>query len=234
MKPVNLLPQNARPYTDSGGTAIRSYLVIGVLVLLVAALAGYVLTTNQITTKKNEIKSANAEESQAQAQVSSLASYATFNNIAATRISTVTSLALGRIDYERLMRETALVLPDGVWLSSLDAEAGTGVSAATTTPTAATGSATGTGAPTVDLQGCAKTQDAVATTLVRLRAIHGSDEVDLQNSAKDLAAGTANATATSGCGGNYTWDITVNLQPTTVTGVGDAGQKVPVRLGGGS
>ncbi len=32
--------------------------------------------------------------------------------------------------------------------------------------------------------GCAKTQDAVATTLVRLRAIHGSDEVDLKTPAR--------------------------------------------------
>jgi Tfp pilus assembly protein PilN len=231
MKPVNLLPQGARPYSDAGGKATRSYVVIGVLALLVAALAGYVLTTNQITSKKNEIQTAKSEESQAQAQVASLATYASFNKIAETRISTVTSLALGRIDYERLMRETALVLPDGVWLSSMDAEAGTGVTAATTAPTS-TGTAAGTGEPTVDLMGCAKTQDAVATTLVRLRAIHGSDEVDLKNSGKDLTtAGTGSA---SGCGNNYSFEILVNLQPLTITGVGDVGQKVPVRLGGGS
>jgi Tfp pilus assembly protein PilN len=230
MKPVNLLPQSARPYVSSGGRAAGSYVVIGVLALLVVAAAAYVLTANQITSKKDKIQSANAQQAQAQAQVSNLANYATFNKVAATRISTVSALAVGRIDYERLMRETALVLPSGVWLSSLDAEAGTGAPTSGTTTTAATG----TGTPTVDIQGCAKTQDDVATTLVRLRAIHGSDDVDLKSSGKDLTNAAAGSTATTGCGSGYTFEILVNLQPTTITGVGDAGQKVPVSLGGGS
>ena len=59
------------------------------------------------------------------------------------------------------------------------------MTAAAPTPTSAGTGATGR-APTVHLMGCAKTQDAVATTLVRLRAIHGSDEVDLKDSGKDL------------------------------------------------
>ena len=233
MKPVNLLPQGARPYVSTGRKAAGSYVVLGVLALLVVAAVAYVLTANQITTKKDQIQSANAQESQAQAQVSSLANYATFNKVAATRISTVSALAIGRIDYERLMRETALVLPSGVWLSSLDAEAGTGT--ASPSGSTATTSAAGSGTPTVDMQGCAKTQDDVATTLVRLRAIHGSDEVDLLSSGKDLTNPNAGSgTALTGCGTGYTFEILVNLQPITITGVGDAGQKVPATLGGGS
>src|SRR6185437_7578926 len=111
VKPVNLLPQSARPYVASGGRSTSSYALLGALALLVVAAVVYVSSANTIT----------------------------------TRIATVAQLAVGRIDYERLMRETALVLPSGVWLDALDAEAGTGTS--TSTP-ATPGTATGAGAPT--------------------------------------------------------------------------------------
>jgi Tfp pilus assembly protein PilN len=233
VKPVNLLPPSARPYVASGGKSTSSYALLGVLALLVVAAVVYVSTSNKITTRKDAIQTAQAEQAQAQAKAASLQSYGTYTQIASTRISTVASLAVGRIDYERLMRETALVLPAGVWLTSLDAEAGTG-GGTSTTPT--TSSATGSGQPTVHLLGCAKNQDDVAATLVRLRAIHGSDDVALNGSTRPLgaSAGSSDAGGTSGCGGNYVFDILVNLEASKINGAGDFGTKVPANLGGGS
>jgi Tfp pilus assembly protein PilN len=233
VKPVNLLPASARPYVASGGKSTSTYALLGVLGLLVVAAVVYVSTTNKITTRKDQIQTAQAEQAQAQAKAASLQSYGTYSQIASTRISTVASLAVGRIDYERLMRETALVLPGGVWLSSLDAEAGTGAST-TTTSTPATGSATGAGQPTVHLIGCAKNQVDVAATLVRLRAVHGSNDVALNASTKPLGASGSGADSSTGCGNNYAFDILVNLDPTKVNGAGDLGKKVPSSLGGGS
>jgi Tfp pilus assembly protein PilN len=232
MRPVNLLPSSARPYVATGNKSNRSYIVLGVLGALVLAAAAYVLTTNQISSHNSEIQTAKAEQTQAEAKVASLQSYGTFSQVAETRIATVGTLAIGRIDYERLLRETAKVLPTDVWLTGFDAEAGSGLDAAA--PSAAAAS-TGTtlAVPTVHLLGCAKTQDQVATTLVRLRAIHGSDEVDLASSSKTLGQ-SSGGDASSGCGTGYVFDITVNLTPAAVTGLGDAGQKVPVSLGGGS
>jgi Tfp pilus assembly protein PilN len=234
VKPVNLLPQSARPYVASGGKSTSSYALLGVLAVLVVAAVAYVSTANKITTRKDQIQTAQTEQAQAQQKAASLQAYGTYSQIASTRIATVAQLAVGRIDYERLMRETALVLPSGVWLDALDAEAGTG----TSTSTAATpGSATGTGSPTVHLNGCAKTQDAVAATLVRLRAIHGSDDVDLNSSVKPIgtAAGSGgDGSASGGCGNNYAFDILVNLDAGKVNAAGDYGTKVPKSLGGGS
>jgi hypothetical protein len=85
----------------------------------------------------------------------------------------------------------------------------------------------------VHLTGCAKDQTQVAATLVRLRAIHGSDEVDLNASSKTLGV-SGSADTTSGCGNNYAFDILVNLSASKVNGAGDYGQKVPSTLGGGS
>jgi Tfp pilus assembly protein PilN len=234
VKPVNLLPQSARPYVASGGRSTSSYALLGALALLVVAAVVYVSSANTITTRKDQIQTAQTEQAQAQQKAASLQAYGTYSQIASTRIATVAQLAVGRIDYERLMRETALVLPSGVWLDALDAEAGTGTS--TSTP-ATPGTATGAGAPTVHLNGCAKTQDAVAATLVRLRAIHGSDDVNLNSSAKPIgtAAGSGgDGSASGGCGNNYAFDILVNLDAGKVNAAGDYGTKVPKRLGGGS
>ena len=231
MRPVNLLPESARPYVASSGKSTSTYAVLGVLALLVIGAVVYVTTTNTITSRKDTIQTAQAEQAQAQAKAASLQSYGTYSQIASTRIATVASLAVGRIDYERLMRETARVLPTGVWLSSLDAEAGTGTSSSTTPTSSSSGSSTG--GPSVHLQGCAKSQTQVAETLVRLRAIHGSDDVDLNSSTRPIGAESSAAGAT-GCGNNYSFDILVNLTGSEVNGAGDYGEKVPASLGGGS
>lgn len=229
MRPVNLLPQSARPYQNTGKGSGGSYVLIGVLAALVLAVAAYVLTSNNITTRNNEISRANQEAAQAQARSAGLQKYAGFSQVASQRILSVSGLATTRIDYERVLRETARVLPAGVWLSSLDAESNAGAAtAAATSPAAAT---TPTG-PTVQLTGCAKTQNAVATTMVRLRAIHGSDDVQLTDSGKPLSV-TGQGGGGANCGNHYSFDIMVVLT-NAVTGIGDYGQKVPNSLGGGS
>jgi hypothetical protein len=83
------------------------------------------------------------------------------------------------------------------------------------------------------MSGCAKNQDDVAATLVRLRAIHGSDDVSLNASSKPMGA-TGGGASTTGCGNGYSFDILVNLDASKVNGAGDYGQKVPSDLGGGS
>jgi Tfp pilus assembly protein PilN len=236
VRPVNLLPQSARPYVASGKAGNGSYVVIGVLAVLLLAVAGYVLTTNKITSHKDQIAQAQAETQAAQAKSAGLEKYGQFSQVAAQRIQSVGSLAINRIDYERILRETSRVLPAGVWINSLDAEASGGTSSTSSSTTSGTVAST---APSVHLIGCAPSQNSVATTLVRLRAIHGSDEVQLNDSGKALTLGSAAGSAqTSGggggdCGNNFAFDILVNLT-SQVTGFGDQGQKVPATLGGGS
>ena len=87
------------------------------------------------------------------------------------------------------------------------------------------------------LIGCAPSQRSVATTLVRLRAIHGQDDVQLNDSGKALSLGAqGGSSGGSGgdCGTNFAFDILVNLDNQQITGFGDFGKKVPRALGGGS
>lgn len=230
MRPVNLLPQSARPYQATGKGSGGSYLLIGVLAALVLGAAAYVLTTNQITTRKNDIARAQQETQAAQTKSAGLQKYGEFAQVASARVSAVGTLAAGRIDYERLIRETSRVLPSGVWLTQLDAESSDASSSSTSSTTAAAPAS-----PTVHLLGCAPSQDSVATTLVRLRAIHGSGDVQLNDSGKalELAGGSSGSTSSGDCGNHYAFDILVTLTP-EITGFGDLGHKVPSTLGGGS
>lgn len=234
MRPVNLLPQSARPY-EAGGKSGGAYVLVGVLAALVLAVAAYVLTSNQITSHKNDIKHAQDATAQANAKADGLQRYGQFAQVAATRILAVGTMATNRIDYERLLRETARVLPDGVWLTSLDAEASGGD--ASSTGSTSTTTTTPISSPTVHLVGCAPTQAATAVTLVRLRALHGSGDVQLNDSGKtlDLSGGGSGSSAGGGssCGNKYSFDILVTLTP-EITGFGDIGRKVPASLGGGS
>jgi Tfp pilus assembly protein PilN len=234
VRPVNLLPQSARPYVASGKAGGGSYVVIGVLAALLIAVAAYVLTTNKITTKKHDIAKAQQETQAAQAKSAGLQKYGEFNQVASARVQSVASLAVNRIDYERLLRETSRVLPAGVWINSLDAEAIGGSTSTSSSSTTTPGSTDAT-SPSVHLNGCAPSQKSVATTLVRLRAVHGSDEVQLNDSGKALTFGTAGGSGGSSgdCGKNFSFDILVNLT-NQVTGFGDQGHKVPATLGGGS
>jgi Tfp pilus assembly protein PilN len=232
MRPVNLLPQSARPYQATGKGSGGSYVVIGVLAALVLGVAAYVLTTNQITTRKNDIARAQQETQAAQTKAAGLQKYGEFAQVASARVNAVGSLAEGRIDYERLIRETSRVLPGGVWLTQLDAESTGSGSSSSSTPSTTAGAPAPS--PTVHLLGCAPSQDSVATTLVRLRAIHGSGDVQLNDSGKSLQlAGGSSSGGSGDCGKNYSFDILVTLTP-EVTGFGDLGRKVPSNLGGGS
>jgi Tfp pilus assembly protein PilN len=231
MRPVNLLPQSARPYQATGKGGAGAYVVLGVLAALVIGVLAYVLTMNQITTRKNEISSAQQAAQAAQTKASSLQKYGEFAQVASARVNAVGSLAVNRIDYERLLRETSRILPSGVWLTQLDAES-VGTTSSSSTPSSST--TTAAPSPTVHLLGCAPSQDSVATTLVRLRALHGSGDVQLNDSGKPLSlAGGSSAGGGSDCGSHYSFDILVTLTP-EITGFGDLGRKVPSTLGGGS
>lgn len=236
MKPVNLLPQSARPYETTGKGSGAAYVVIGVLTALVIAVAAYVLTTNKITTRNADISRARQETQAAQTKAAGLQKYGEFAQVASARTSAVGSLAEARIDYERLLRETSRVLPAGVWLTQLDAESTGSDSGSTPTPSTSSTTTTAPAGPTVHLLGCSPSQKSVATTLVRLRAIHGSGDVQLNDSGKPLpqGGGTSGSSAGGGdCGSHYSFDILVTLTP-QITGFGDLGHKVPADLGGGS
>ncbi|HYI37276.1 MAG TPA: PilN domain-containing protein [Thermoleophilaceae bacterium] len=245
MKPVNLLPGTERPRAVAAAPENASKIVMGCLAALVIAVAAFVVTKNQATDRRDKIAQAEQEKAQAEARTQGLKAYGDFSKIKQTRVTSISDLATKRFDWERLMRELALVLPEKVWVTEVNgkvagatADASSGASSTTpsspasgSSPTAAAG-----GSTSLTVAGCAPSQDAVAATMVRLRNLAGAEEVDLQNSqAPDAAEGAATSDSGSGgagCGTYLRFSAVVSFAaPSNTT---KKPKSVPSRLGGGS
>jgi Tfp pilus assembly protein PilN len=219
MKAVNLLPEKHRPRQPTGGQGKGGYVVLGVLGAVLIGVLVYVLTLNSINDSKSKIKEATAEAARLNEEANSLGPYGDFAKIKSDRVSSVMTLAQGRFDYERLVRELAQVLPPDVWLVNASAADGGDSSATTTstpaptppstggssTPAPTTGGAAATvtpaAGPTLKLQGCARDQSQVAITLVRLRELQGATDVTLDHSTRGEDNTAAATSAPAGASG---------------------------------
>lgn len=234
MKPVNLLPEGRRPRGAGDSTGNGPKVVIGVLAVLLAMVAGYVVTVNQVNSRETELAETRAATEAAQARAAALAPYAQLAAIKQTRTASVTELAGGRFDWERLMREIAMVLPKGTWLTTVTAGLGAQDGSGSPPEPGAEDDQT----PTVKLEGCAPSQPAVATLLVRLRKLNGVNDVQLGESRRDAAdtAGAASSDTASadGCAArDFTFNATVTFEPPVAVAVGVKTERVPASLGGG-
>jgi Tfp pilus assembly protein PilN len=219
MRPINLLPARYQPARASGERAGIGYIAIGVLAVLLLMIVLYVVTNNGIKDAHEKTATAQAEQQAAEAKIGQLQAFGDFAALKQSREAAVTGVADVRFDYERLMRETALVLPHDTYLTSFSAATNGGGGS-----TASTGTATATG-PSVTIAGCAPSHPGVATAIVRLRQLHNVTDVELTNSTKAGAGGTS---GTAGC--KVSWGATLTFQPES-SSTGQA--PVPARLGGG-
>ena len=235
MRPVNLLPDDLRPRQATGALRGSSYVVVGALAVLLLMAVAYVLSANSANSSKSDIAEVKAEAAVAEARAARLAPYQRFAQITQTRIDSVKSLAGRRFDWERLMREVALVLPEDTSLTDLSA-ATTGEAAAGATSAAAPTdpAAAGSVSPSLNLKGCAEHQPDVATLMVRLRRLYRASDVELTESTKQDASGGAAPVSDggpTGCPqGTYLFDVTVTFAPTEL----QHDKPVPARLGGGA
>ncbi|MBA3302059.1 MAG: hypothetical protein H0T15_09355 [Thermoleophilaceae bacterium] len=243
MRPVNLLPNADRQRERARGPASpgdnRGYVALGLLGVLVLAVLGFVLTSNSANSKKTELGKVQAETASLQQQVAALEPYQRFAEIKQTRLTSVSTLAAGRFDWERLMRELALVLPKSASISSLDALAAPKPEAAG----APAGASAAPAGPTAQIAGCARGHRGVATVLVRLRSMSGVDDVKLGNSTETESGSAAGAGASSSsagggeaagdCGKDNSFEATVQFTAPAPDSPPRRGAKVPASLGGG-
>jgi len=182
MRPVNLIPAEER---RGGAAPLRTgympYVLIGGLVLLLVGVVALVLAGNQVSERETEVATLEREDAQAEAKAQSLAAYTEFRELSEARVATVSELADSRFDWERVMRELALILPGDVSLVSLVATVAPGV-----TVEGGGGGASGMRAaapgPALELEGCAKGQNGVAGFVTALEDIDGVTRVGVQSS----------------------------------------------------
>jgi Tfp pilus assembly protein PilN len=180
MRPVNLIPTEERPGNRKpmrGGPL--AYIIVGALAAAVIGVAVLAVTSNQISDSKAEIATLENETSAVEARAQALDAYTQFHTLREQRDLTVTSLADSRFDWQRVMRELAIVLPGNVWLTTLSGTASPSVSLDGGGGAALRTSALG---PALELQGCATGQTAVAGFAQTLKQIDGVTRVGVESS----------------------------------------------------
>lgn len=178
MRPVNLIPPDQRRGDHAPlRTGPLPYILIGALALALLGVTLLVLANKDISERKSEVAQLHREDRAAQAKAERLAAYTQFQAMTEQRIATVSELADSRFDWERVMRELALILPRDVWLTSLSASAAPGASEGSSES-----SASGVLGPSLEMTGCAAGQDAVAGFVTTLKDIEGVTRVGLESS----------------------------------------------------
>ena len=230
MRPVNLIPPEQRRGEHA---PLRSgplpYILLGALVLVLAGVTALVLTGNQIGERKDEIAKLKVEDAQAQTRAQRLAAYSQFRTLSEQRIATVTSLADSRFDWERVMRELALVLPGDVWLVNLNATVTPSVSVGGSgdSSSSASGLRGAISGPALEMSGCASGQEAVAGFVTALKDIDGVTRVGVQSS---QLASKGSESGSGGGGGEdcrtrkfiakFSLVVAFDAAPVTATGSG--------------
>jgi Tfp pilus assembly protein PilN len=179
MRPINLIPADDQAGRFQARTGSLSYIVLGALAAILVAVVVVVLTNNRISDGKAEVAALEQERDAAQARAESLSAFAEFSTIRQKRTATVASLAQSRFDWERVLREFALVLPDDVWLVSLTGTASPDVVVDDGAEVSLRDSVAG---PALEIVGCGVSQDAVGSFVATLRDIDGVTRVTLAKS----------------------------------------------------
>lgn len=179
MRPVNLIPPEER----SGDRAplragALSYIVVGAFAAILIAAVALVFTQNQITEREGEIAELEVARDAAQQRAEALAPYAQFASLQQQRELTISGLAASRFDWERVLRELALVIPAEVSLNELEATAAGDASSTTTA---------GVTGPSLTLSGCAANHEVVASFVAALKDIDGVTRVGLNDSIADVS-----------------------------------------------
>ena len=122
MRPVNLIPPEDRRGDHAPLRAgSLSYIIVGAIAAGLLAVVALVLTQNSITEHENEIAELEVARDAATQKAQALAPYAEFASLQEQRELTITTLAQSRFDWERVLRELAIVIPADVSLTSLEA-----------------------------------------------------------------------------------------------------------------
>jgi len=179
MRAVNLMPGDQRSASASSPSASSAavYFLLAGLSGLVVIVALWTTAGKQVTDRQATLARVNVEADAAEKRADAAAPYEAFAKLASDRVATITSLSTTRFDFAGGLREISRVLPADVWLTTLNGTSG--AVEATPTPTSSAAPA-----PRFELEGCTRSQAAVARLMARLRAVNSVRNVQLSQSVK--------------------------------------------------
>jgi Tfp pilus assembly protein PilN len=211
VRPVNLIPPEARRGEKAPmRTGVLSYVIVAVLAVALLGVTGVVLTNNQISDREAEKFGLESQVAEAEAQARRVSSFANFASLQQAREQTVSTLAQSRFDWERVLRELAIVIPEDVWLTNLTATVSPEVQlgdSGSSSSSAVSGLDSVQG-PALQMEGCGDGHEAVARFLAALRDIDGVTRVSVLSSDRpDPSSATEGSSAgAAGSGGGASGD----------------------------
>ncbi|HYH60865.1 MAG TPA: PilN domain-containing protein [Solirubrobacterales bacterium] len=212
MRPVNLIPpEDRRGDRAPLRSGPLSYVIVGALAVVLLAVTLLVTTKNGIADKESQVEQLNADLDAATAEAGNLAPFTEFAALRTDREATIASLAQSRFDWERVMRELAVVIPEDVTLTNLNGSAVVNAEGSASTAEI--------GAPNLTISGCASDHTAVATFVAALEDIDGVTRVGLART--ETPEGEAGSDSTLGgstlCGSANTFDLSVAFDNAAVS-----------------
>lgn len=195
MRPVNLIPADERGSDRATmRTGAFSYVLIAALALGLLGIIALAFTSKQVSDRKSEVASLQAQEQQVTAKANSLQAFADFRAVQEQRSSTVTSLAQSRFDWQRVLNEFARVIPSNVWFVQVAGTVNPAVSVPDEPEISIREDIPG---PALAMVGCAPNQDAVAGLISSLEEIDGVTRVGVQQSGKSEDSQSVEAASSS-------------------------------------
>jgi Tfp pilus assembly protein PilN len=177
VRAVNLLPRDDRRQRGAESRRNNPVLIGSVAgtVFVTALLAAWFLTASAgVADNQKRRDAAQAELAATPVPPPTAPGASQLEQEKTARIAALSSALAGRLAWDRVLRELSLVLPDDVWLTSLDAKAPAAASA-------------GTSSAGFTINGRTYSHDGVARLLSRLAVVPHLSGVQLQHSA--LATG---------------------------------------------
>jgi Tfp pilus assembly protein PilN len=184
--------------------------IVAVLGAALVGVTGVVLTNNQISDRKAEKSSLEGQLAQAELQAKRVSAFASFAGLQQVRAQTVDQLARSRFDWERVLRELAIVIPEDVWLTNLSATVSPEVQIDDSGSSSDSGATTSESVqgPSLQIEGCSAGHEAVARFLAALRDIDGVTRVSVLSSDRpDPDSGTAGSSGAGAAGDCRTRDF---------------------------
>lgn len=184
MRPINLIPKDLRRGDAAPSrTGATGWVIVGALALAVVAAVMLVTTSNTLSERENEVAALRHAEQVAQREAAEYAPYTAFQQTVSARRQTIAGLAGSRFDWERVMRELALIIPEDIVIGTLTATVSPDVSVPGATSVDLRGSVPG---PALELTGCAvgptdRSQEAIARFISALYDIDGVTRVGMKD-----------------------------------------------------
>ncbi|MGH3041049.1 MAG: PilN domain-containing protein [Gaiellaceae bacterium] len=182
MRAFDLMPKDVEREKAAGSPAFLKIVLALVAILVLAALAGaYMLMDARAKERQSIADDLRAQLAEITAQAAPDAQQGDGATLAAegqARTAALSDALATRVAWDRILREFSLVIPEGVWLTSLSSAAPTAPATGAAAPTAPAGDAT------LTIEGNASSQAHVARLLSRLEVVPEFSSVQLQSSAR--------------------------------------------------